>query len=176
MNKKLIVAFVVCLFVATSCGQRAKYVESDVIEILVWGDIDPGEWIEIDGLRLVHVKNDTTSGCEVDYFHDYVKVNEANTSNDHFFLPSTKYYACVVEGQFTETQISPGDLTQNMLSAMNDFTEIDGASLQLPYKNETNLYEMAQGKMRITRTDGKPIRISTSANYKAQVSKATKSN
>ncbi len=177
MNKKLIVVFVVCLFIATACGQSAKYVESDVIEILVWGDIEPGEWIEIDGLRLVHAKNDTTGGeCDLEYFHDYVTVNEANTSDDHFFLPSTKYYVCVDQGQFTETQISPGDLTQNMLSAMNDFAKIDGASLQLPYKNETNLYQMAQGKMRIVRTDGKPIRVSTSANYKAQVSKATKSN
>ncbi|MBO3700699.1 hypothetical protein [Roseivirga sp. E12] len=176
MNKKLIVAFVVCLFVATACGQRAKYVESDVIEILVWGDIDPGEWIEIDGLKLVHAKNDTLSGCQIDYFHDYVTVNDGNTSDDHFFLPSTTYYVCVDEGKFTESRISPGDVTQNMLSAMNDFAKIEGASLQLPYKNGTNLYEMSQGKMRITRTDGKPIRISTSANYKAQIGKATKSS
>lgn len=175
MNKNLIIVFA-ALLLTTACGQRAKYVESDVIDVLFWGDIAPGEWIEIDGLKLVHIKNDTISGCNLEYFHDYVTVNDANISDDHFFLPSTKYYVCVEEGQFSESLISPGDITQNLLSAMNDFAKIDGSSLQLPYKNSTNLYEMAIGKMRIVRTDGKPIKIATSSDYKAQISKGTKTD
>ena len=91
-------------------------------------------------------------------------------------MPSTKYYACVEEGKWAESIINPGDITHNLLSAMNDFAKIDGATLQLPYKTATNLYEMAIGKLRLVRTDGKPIRISTSADYKAQISKGTKEN
>lgn len=176
MNKNLIIVCIAALLFTTACGQRAKYVEADVIEVLFWGDIAPGEWIEIDGLKLVHAKNDTISGCNVEYFHDYVTVNGSNSADNHFFLPSTKYYICIEEGKWAESTISPGDVTQNLLSAMNDFAKIDGASLQLPYKNGTNLYEMATGKMRIERTDGKAIKVTTSADYKAQISKGTKAN
>jgi len=176
MNRNLIIVCLAALLFTTACGQRGKYVESDVIEVEFWGDIEPGDWIEIDGLKLVHAKNDTISGCDIEYFHDYTSVNEANISDDHFFLPSSKYYVCVEEGSWAESVINPGDITHDLLSAMNDFAKIDGVTLQLPYKNSTNLYEMAIGKLRLVRTDGKPIRISTSADYKAQISKGTKEN
>ena len=71
MNRNLIIVCLAALLFTTACGQRGKYVESDVIEVEFWGDIEPGDWIEIDGLKLVHAKNDTISGCDIEYFHDY---------------------------------------------------------------------------------------------------------
>ena len=56
MNRNLIIVCLAALLFTTACGQRGKYVESDVIEVEFWGDIEPGDWIEIDGLKLVHAK------------------------------------------------------------------------------------------------------------------------
>ena len=39
MNRNLIIVCLAALLFTTACGQRGKYVESDVIEVEFWGDI-----------------------------------------------------------------------------------------------------------------------------------------
>lgn len=151
-----------------SCGNQKKYVESEMLAIEYWGEIAEGEWIEIDGLRLYHAMNDTTiTGCSPDYSHLYTDVNTGNS--DSLFLPSTEFYRCISNGRFSVGKIGKAELAFNLISAINDFSPLAMGSLELPYKNLNNTLLTTYGKLKLVRTDGKEIRVSTSEGYKAEV-------
>lgn len=151
-----------------SCGKQNKYVESKVLEIEYWGEIGVGEWIEVDGLKLYHTMNDTTViGCRQDYQHLYTDVNTGKT--DSLFLPSTEFYRCISNGKFSIGKIGKAEQAYNLISALNAYAPIAQESLTFPYKNLNNTLMTTFGKLKLVRTDGKEIRISTSEGYKAEI-------
>jgi len=149
-----------------SCDGRKKYVSARTVEIEIWGDLEEGDWITIDDLKFVHVSNDTTDECDILYDHNDMAVNEKNQSEDHYFLPSTTYYTCVVEGKMVPTKLSEGSMAFSILSALDTYG-IDGNAYL--YKNGSSTLEVTFGKIRLTRTDNEKIKVSTSDNYKAAV-------
>ncbi len=164
---KFIVMATVVLFIH-SCNERAKYVKSQKIEIEYWGEVEEGDWIEVDGLRLYHITNDTSGGCEPDYEYNYLALN-SDPDAEQFYLPSTKYKVCLIDDTWTDKKLTSGDLAFNLISALNEFAEQDEISLQLPYKNTSSIYYTTMGKLHLERTDGKAIKVSTSENYKGTV-------
>lgn len=151
-----------------SCGNQKKYVEAEILAIEYWGEIGEGEWIEIDGLRLYHTMNDTTvTGCSPDYEHMYTDVNTGDS--DSLFLPSTEFYRCISNGKFSIGKIGQAEQAYNLISAINDFSPLAQQSLALPYKNLNNTLLTTYGKLKLVRTDGMEIRVSTSEGYKAEV-------
>ncbi|HEY9117193.1 MAG TPA: hypothetical protein VIN11_05165 [Roseivirga sp.] len=175
MIKKISVALIIMMAVSFySCGERNKYVLSEVVEIEYWGDIEEGEWIMIDDLKFYHATNDTST-CDISYVHGYLEVNEA-AKDDRLYLPTTEYFACVEEGKFTTSKLVGGDLAVNLISALNEYAEYDEESLELPYKNTSGVYYTTIGKLILEKTNGQKIKVSTSKNYKAAVRKVTPQN
>ena len=161
----------VALITISSCNGRKKYVLATEVEIRYWGSIQKEDWIEIDGIKLIHAVNDTLQGCNIDYLHDYISLNEMYVDEDEFYVPTTEYYSCLEGKRFVKTEITPGDITQNLLSALNDFAPLPEGELTAPFRNSTNSYEMATGILRISKSNGEQFRVYTSDNYKAQISK-----
>ncbi|WP_420388053.1 hypothetical protein [Roseivirga sp.] len=168
MKSKIAVLLLVGMMVY-SCGSKQKYVVSEEIDIEFWGDIEDGDWIEIDGMKIYHVTNDTLGDCNLDYEHNYLVLNEG--SDDKVYMPSTSYFTCLDEGNWVTRKLTFGDLAQNLISVLNEFGQQDSNSLQLPYRNENNTLQTTLGKLRIRRTDGKKIRVTTSEGYKGAVQK-----
>lgn len=154
--------------VFAACSQRQKYVTSEFIEIEYWGKIQENQWIEVDGLRLYHVANDTTGGCDPNYEHNYLSLNK-DPEAEKYFIPATTYLSCLTQGKWAERDLTNGDMAFNLLSALNEFALQDEISLQLPYKNNSSVYFTTMGKLQLQRTDGKPMKVTTSENYKGAV-------
>lgn len=141
---------------------------SDIIEIDYWGDIGEGQWIMIDDLKFFHVMNDSTADCKPDYIHNYQQVNGIQ-NDDRLYLPSTNYHKCSTEGERTVAKLTNGDMQANLLAALNEYADYDKGSLEPPYKNSLGSYLATIGKIRLERSNGEKIKISTSKNYKASI-------
>ena len=175
MIKRICIALIFITIVSIySCGERNKYVLSEVVEIEYWGDIEVGEWIMIDDLKFYHATNDSST-CDITYAHSYLEVNEA-AKDDKYYLPSTEYFACVEEGKTTVSKLVSGDMAVNLISALNEYSEYDEESLEPPYKNTSGVYFTTVGKLILEKTNGQKIKVSTSKNYKAAVRKVTPQN
>ena len=169
MNKRMrLYVFAVTVLLLVACKDRTKYVNSENIEIEYWGKIAEGQWIEVDGLRLYHAANDTTEGCDPNYEHNYLSLNN-DPEAEKFYVPATTYLACLTHGKWAERDLTNGDMAFNLLSALNEFGEQEEVSLQLPYKNNSSTYFTTMGKLQLQRTDGKPLRVTTSENYKGAI-------
>lgn len=177
MIKKISFALIIMVAISIySCGERNKYVLSEVVEIEYWGEIEEGEWIMIDDLKFFHVKNDSlANNCDINYTHGYLEVNEA-AEDDRLYLPTTKYFTCLDENTPLEASLSKGDLAVNLVSALNEYAEYDEGSLELPYKNTSGVYFTTIGKIRLERSNGSKIKVSTSKDYKAAIRKITEDN
>lgn len=173
MNKRTWFALLLLTVLSVySCGDRNKYVLAEVVEIEYWGDVEEGEWIMIDGMKFHHVSNNQTEGCDINYTHGYMEVNEA-AEDDKLYLPSTSYTSCLDQDNPVEAKLTRGDMAVNLISALNEFADYADGSLELPYKNTSNVYFTTVGKLRLERSNGEKIRVSTSENYKAAIRKVT---
>lgn len=171
MNRKgSWLVFTLILMVIVACGDRTKYVKSQQVEIEYWGAIEEGQWIEVDGLRFYHATNDTVGGCDPNYEHNYLNLNSDQESKK-FYVPATTYLSCLTQGKWAKRDLTNGDMAFNLISALNEFAEQDEVSLLLPYKNTSSVYATTMGKLQIERTDGEPLKVSTSENYKGAVRK-----
>lgn len=173
MKNNIIVGLLLVL-VISSCGGRQGYVVGETIDIEFWGDIEDGQWIEVDGLKIYHAMNDSTGDCDMEYEHNYIVLNE--NSDDKVLMPTTDYWSCIDENTKVTRKLTVGDLAQNLISVLNEFGQQNSNSLQLPYKNVNNTLQTTYGQLRITRTDGKEIKVTTSEGYKGAIRKVIPEN
>ena len=170
LNKTVFLFLVLSLFIL-SCGGRKRYVQSQFIEIQYWGDIEPGSWIQIDDVKFYHKTNDISEDCTGQFYtHDLTAVNLDNES-DSLYLPSTSFHQCLMDG-WKPHKINRGDMATSLVLGLREFGQSESElSVESAYKNATNLYQLAQGKVILMRSDEKEIRVSTSDGYKASVKK-----
>lgn len=159
--KKLVFAIIIGgLLSVVACKERVPYVLAEQVEVEYYDTIQTSDWIEIDGVRFNHVGNYTLIR------EDSLRAKEVFDKN---LLPTTREELTVPgagEKEFGQINIEY-DLVYALFINLAQRDQ-DGAP---EYTFQGSAMDMSLGKMKMRRTDGEKIKVSTSKNYGAAVRK-----
>ena len=167
MRLNLLVVLVL-VALASSCGSGEKYVYGEKIFIKYAQPINSGDWIKIDGKTFYHTQADTVGQVmNPEFNNDIYHPDTLKKYEDGIILPATVGFTAL-QGQniWVEIEFEKGQIASALFESIPDAFE-DGDQ----YKGESNLYQMANGEILLTRKDGKKIKVSTSEGYGAYIEK-----
>tara|TARA_R110002049_G_scaffold14626_2_gene61460 strand:- start:838 stop:1350 length:513 start_codon:yes stop_codon:yes gene_type:complete len=168
MMKVKFLVLIVLVALINSCSEGEKYVYGEKIYIKYAQPITNGEWIKIDGKTFYHTQADTTGQMmNPEFQNDIYHPDTLKKYEDGVILPATVGFSAL-QGQniWVEIEFEKGQLASALFASIPDVLE-DGKQ----YKAESNLYQMANGEILLTRKDGKKIKVSTSEGYGAYIEK-----